>query len=67
MQTANHAGDPGNQGGNSISRLSRIDFPKFEGMMYRVGFINVNNFLRWMPLWKIRRLKLSQHICAEGH
>ena len=31
MQMANRTEDPGTNGGNSMSRLSQIDFPKFEG------------------------------------
>ena len=31
MQLTNRLGDGGNNGGNNYSRLSRIDFPKFEG------------------------------------
>ena len=31
MQLANRVGDSSNHGGNNMSRLSRIDFSKFEG------------------------------------
>ena len=40
------SGSSGGNNQNSLSRLSKIDFPKFQGKMYKDGFINVNSFLR---------------------
>ena len=41
-------------------------FRSLRGMMGRVGFINVNSFLRWILSWKIGRLKSPQYIWWEG-
>ena len=56
LQIANNTGASGEvSSGNfnhSLSRLSRIEFPKFGGKMFKGGYTSVSNSLRLIALQK---------------
>jgi len=59
MQLANGVGDSSNQGGNSMSRLSRIDFPKFEGDDVQGWIYKCGQFFEVDSVMESRKVKIA--------
>ena len=59
MQLTNRAADTGTPGGNNLSRLSRIDFPKFEGEDVQGWVYKCEQFFELDVIAEGKRVKIA--------
>jgi len=67
MQMTNRARDHGTGGGNNLSRLSRIDFSKFEGDDVQGWIYKCEQFFEVDSIMENRKVKIASiHLCGRA-
>jgi len=67
MQLTNWSGEMGNNGGNTFSRLSRVDFSKFEGEDVQGWLYKCEQFFEIDVFAKNRKVKVASiHLCGRA-